>query len=76
MAASNSSTRTVADPAYAFESRQNRRGENWRRLRDVAMDAGTASDAGCSTFEAAGVEFIDESGGPGVQLPKPTKRKQ
>ena len=36
----------MADPAYAFESRQNRRDEIWRRLRDIAMEAGTASDAG------------------------------
>jgi hypothetical protein len=32
------------DPAYGFVGRQNirqnKRGENWRRLRDVAMDAG------------------------------------
>jgi hypothetical protein len=41
--ASSSSTRTVADPVYDFGNRRNRRGENWRRLRDVAMEAGTAA---------------------------------
>ena len=38
--------RMVGEPGSAFESRQNRGGEIWRRLRDVAIEAGTASDAG------------------------------
>jgi hypothetical protein len=40
---SSSSMKTVVGRAFDFEGRQNRRGENWRRLRDVAMEAGTAA---------------------------------
>jgi len=59
--------KTVAGRAFDFESRQDRRGENWRRLRDVAMEAGTASDAGhLQHLKAAGVECVDgNGGGPG-----------
>jgi len=67
---SSSSRRTVAVPAYAFESHQSGRGENWRCLRDVSMQPGTASDAGhLQHLKAAGVECIDENGSqPGVRL--------
>jgi hypothetical protein len=60
----------VAVPAYAFESRQSRSGENWRRLRDVSRSrAQLATQVIGSTFKAAGVECIDENGSqPGVRL--------
>jgi len=77
-AASSSSTRTVADPVYAFGSRQSRSGKNQRRfLRNEPKFSAVSEAALEPPWSFAGVEFIDENGGgPGVRLPKPDKPRR